>query len=391
MVDCPRCGESVEADDTHCSNCRTDLRARGARPGDVILVLDRGLVQFGKLVLSVLGIFLVIGAFVVGFDLNKLVHEMHERRAELAVAREQISNMTRETKQSVSQLSQSVGQAEQRVAAAAAELERRVEDAKVQVDDLKAKVAEADGAIKIIRSARARVEVAVSGILNLSAERIATIEAQTTVEVPKEPAVPNSAKLFPTGTILKYAFVDQASAEIKKVVEDAIGEWEKYANLEFRFVSDPKIAEIRIGLKRGNGSWSFVGRDALNVPVSSPTMNFGWDITEPRHRDTAISEFGHVLGFRNEHQNPRNGIVWDEKAVYAHYSQAPNNWPDQTTELNVLRKLRVEEYPCTRSYDPDSIMMFPFPSGLTVDGAAITPKPGLSESDKACAREMYPR
>ncbi len=390
MADCPRCGESVQIDDTRCANCGTDLRARGARPGDVILVLDRGLVQFGKLVLAVLAIFLVFGAFVFGLDLKNLVHEMQERRTELATAEEQIGTATRETETSVTRLSDQVTEAEQKIAAATAELERRLDDARMQVDDLKAKVAEAEAAMRSIRSARARVEVAVSDILNLSADRIAAIEARVTAGVTLAPAVRRSEKLFVAGSNIPYAFVDEASDEVKQAVEDAIGEWEKYANLNFFYVSDPMDAVIRIGLKRGDGSWSYVGRDVVEIPVGTPTMNFGWDITAAGGRDTALSEFGHVLGFPNEHQNPKDGIVWDEEAVYIRYSLPPNSWPREIIFNNILRKLPPDQYPCSRPYDPDSIMMYSFPPGLTADGAAITPKPGLSASDKACAREMYP-
>ena len=288
-------------------------------------------------------------------------------------------------KKNISLLSQAVTKAERNAEIATAELIQRVKDANAQVGNLKAKVAEAEEAIKRIRSAKATVEVAVSDFLNLSADRLAAIEKQTTIETPTERTSVGRARLFVNGTKLGYAFVDEASVEVKKVVADAVSEWEKYANLDFRLVGDPKDAEIRIGLKQGDGSWSFVGTDTLNIPIYSPTMNFGWDITDSRQSDTVISEFGHVLGFPNENQNPRDGIIWNEEAVYKYFSQVPNRWSRESTEHNILRKLQIDDYPCSRSYDPNSIMMNSFPSGLTADGAAITPKPGLSESDKALA------
>lgn len=38
----------------------------------------------------------------------------------------------------------------------------------------------------------------------------------------------------------------------------------------------------------------------------------------------AVHEMGHTLGFRDEHQRPYAGIVWDEQAVYA--VPEPGDW-----------------------------------------------------------------
>jgi len=68
-------------------------------------------------------------------------------------------------------------------------------------------------------------------------------------------------------------------------------------------------------------------------------MNFGWDLTTPYGRDTALHEIGHTLGFPHEHQNPNAGIVWDEDAVLDYFRGPPNNWNDQQINWNILRKL----------------------------------------------------
>ena len=414
MPQCPRCKEDVARDAAFCENCGTDLRARGARPGDVILVLDRGLIQFGKFALALLGMFLVVGAFVFGFDLENLVSEMGERRAEMDAARQQVATATDQAEVAVAALNDKLTSAETDIADATTRLEARLADSKVQIDelktkvaeaetqvsDIKAKVSEAESALRRIRAAREKAEVVVADLLDLSGEQVAAIErraaseletAEVTLGPPATADRLHSDKLFEPGQTLSYAFLGTASNDVKRLIAEALAEWAAHANLDFRLVEKPADAIIRIGLRRGEGSWAYLGRDALIVPSDAPTINFGWDVARPGQQQTVLSEFGHTIGFPNEHQNPNNGIVWNEEAVYRHFTSPPNNWSREQVYFNILRKLPPEDYPCSREFDPNSIMMFPIPAGLTADGAAITPEPGLSDSDKACAREMYPR
>ena len=152
-------------------------------------------------------------------------------------------------------------------------------------------------------------------------------------------------------------------------------------------------AEIRIGYAR-DGSWSYVGREILDIPVNERTMSFGW----PLDRDdygltTAIHEIGHTLGMPHEHQNPFAGIVWDEDAVYGYLGGPPNNWPRETTFNNVLRKIDAAEV-AGSNWDPDSIMEYQFPAGLIIEPAAyhngIFPPGTLSPLDKTWAKTWYP-
>jgi hypothetical protein len=346
-------------------------------------------VLFGKFSLALLGLFLVFGVFVFGFDLRDLVDEMRDRRLELAEVRDEVAAATDQTEETVKKLKTNVAEAEKSIADATAGLEMRLADAEAQVTDLKGKVAEAESALSRIRLVRERVEVAVANIIELSGNQIATIQAQ----VVSETSVPDSLrsqKLFTPGQTITYAFLDTPSDDQRRVIDAALVEWRRYANLVFEPVNDARQAIVRVAFREGQGSWAFLGRDALNVPPGSPTINFGWDITQVDQQKTILSEFGHVLGFPNEHQNPNNGIEWDEDAVLRHFTGPPTFWSRDQVYQNILRKIDPEDYPCSRDFDPNSIMMYAFPAGLTKSGAAITPDPGLSESDKACAREMYP-
>src|SRR5262245_606053 len=79
----------------------------------------------------------------------------------------------------------------------------------------------------------------------------------------------------PTPLPLKVAFLDGSTALQKKVIRAAC-EWMEYAHIEFFFGEPADVSEIRISFRAGDGSWSYVGTDALGIPKAKPTMNYGW-------------------------------------------------------------------------------------------------------------------
>jgi hypothetical protein len=199
-------------------------------------------------------------------------------------------------------------------------------------------------------------------------------------------------------TVIHYYFFNQPAswrgkpAELE-IVRKAFKKWKGLGiGLEFKEVDSPDEAEVRIGFLRGDGAWSYLGRDVLNYGASERTMNFGWNISDDI--DTAIHEIGHTLGFPHEHQNPFAGIEWDEEAVYAALAQPPNNWSRGTTWWNIIRKINPDEVQGSR-WDPNSIMHYPFEPGLILKPEQYTdtglwPAPGLSKADKEWALTLYP-
>jgi len=163
----------------------------------------------------------------------------------------------------------------------------------------------------------------------------------------------------------------------------------------FEEVDEIEAAEIRIGFLEGDGAWSYLGRDSIDIPGQHErTMNFGWDMDDDRRGvDVAVHEIGHALGFPHEHQNPFSGIVWNEEAVYDYFSGSPNFWSREDTFHNVLRKLPAPTVEGS-DWDPDSIMHYGFGPGLILEPAAyrngLEPALGLSEADKEEVRRFYP-
>src|SRR5262245_17319860 len=112
-------------------------------------------------------------------------------------------------------------------------------------------------------------------------------------------AVVNSKK-WTNGSTLRCRFLD-GSAKMQKKVEAFAHQWEQHANLRFRFVTSGQ-AEIRISFFADSGSWSAVGRDALNTsyfPLHQPTMNYGWlrdNTDDDEYSRVVLHEFGHAIG-----------------------------------------------------------------------------------------------
>ncbi|WP_329048710.1 M12 family metallopeptidase [Streptomyces violaceus] len=228
-------------------------------------------------------------------------------------------------------------------------------------------------------------------------------------------ALASGRRMWVNGTVLHYWFFDgdtdasvipvpgrgmtrrvswAGAEEQRDVVRACFREWQGLgAGISFAEVDDRSEAELRIGFQLGDGSWSAVGRDALLAGRHERTMNFGWDLTAPGERGTALHEIGHALGMLHEHQSPFAGIHWDDEAVYAELAGPPHHWGRERTHYNILRKLDPDEANGS-VWDPQSIMEYPFSSGLVLEPeqyrAGLNPPGTLSAADKEFVLRWYP-
>lgn len=198
-------------------------------------------------------------------------------------------------------------------------------------------------------------------------------------------------KLWSPGRALRIRFLD-GDPVVQKKVADVARKWLEVVNLQFDF-GEHTAAEIRISF-RAAGSWSYIGTDALTIKdPKQPTMNFGW--LTPRsaaqeYNRVVLHEFGHALGMGHEHLNPMGGIPWNEPAVFEFYRRT-NSWDEATTRLNVLNKYKEQEIEATQ-FDPNSIMLYPVPAELTLNGFAVPwSNSQLSPKDKEFMRQKYPK
>ena len=107
---------------------------------------------------------------------------------------------------------------------------------------------------------------------------------------------------------------------------------------------------------------------------------------------TAAHEFGHAIGLAHEHQNPAGGIQWNEQIVIREMAKSPNLWDEQTTRHNILRKYSADQLNGT-AFDPESIMLYFFPSSWTLNGIGTKANDVLSRIDKdfIAGAKMYPK
>lgn len=244
---------------------------------------------------------------------------------------------------------------------------------------------ELDSERMVRRRLRQQMIEAAGGAAKLKADGVAHVTRMALV----------SSKQWPDGTTLRCRFLD-GSKKMKAKVKAIALEWQKYADVKLKFVSKGD-AEIRISFYADNGSWSAVGRDALNTsyfPVHQPTMNYGWlrdDTDDQEYHRVVTHEFGHALGCIHEHQSPKFDRVWDVAAVMKYFQGPPNYWGPDEIKSNVIDKYSPKGIAAT-NFDPDSVMLYAFDGALFADGKGPTNEnTQLSPTDIQMIGRMYPK
>ena len=192
-----------------------------------------------------------------------------------------------------------------------------------------------------------------------------------------------------TGRTLNIGFYD-ADFRVKEKVIKYAREWEKYANIKFNFIDDVNQADIRISFVTG-GSWSYIGTIALVIDKDKPTMNYGWltpDTPNDEYSRVVIHEFGHMLGLVHEHMHPEAGIPWDKEKTYDYYANL--GWDKEQVDRNLFARYSRDKTQYSE-HDPDSIMHYPVPKELTIDGSfEVGYNRVLSDMDKYYVQQLYP-
>ena len=195
---------------------------------------------------------------------------------------------------------------------------------------------------------------------------------------------------WPNGSKIKVSLNGGTAALRKKVVAYA-SDWERYANIDFQFVTNDKSATIRVGFAK-DGHWSVLGTYARQVASGKTTMNLGLTSSSS---DTEISrvtlhEFGHALGMIHEHSHPLAAIPWDKPKVYAYYAGPPNNWSKAEVDFNLFEKYSKDQTNFS-AYDKSSIMHYPVDEKMTIGTYSVGWNTVLSATDKTFIASVYPK
>lgn len=253
----------------------------------------------------------------------------------------------------------------------------------------------------------------------------------------------------PNGTtILKVAFLDEISADLRSFIIEYANEWSKHCNVKFvPFHASSADITIRIKFsdlgsipnnadnkyyftqtkpgyiaqgysKVGAGNFLvntyytcmafFRGIGTMNLQLDNTFKKMAsYNLRTQFHlKHTILHEFGHALGFEHAHFHPefQNRII-DRDALYKLYEQS--GIPMGVVDQNIFGKKQFGDWNSGESYsstfDNKSIMNYTIPFSFyeiappyiwrqilanPEDGIEITDR--LSEDDKLVARKKYP-
>lgn len=194
-----------------------------------------------------------------------------------------------------------------------------------------------------------------------------------------------------TGVLtLGVKFLDTTDAGLKSKILAHMNAWADQG-CAVRFAESNANATVRIARTRGQGYWSYLGTDLLNIPQSQPTMNldsFTLNTPEGEYRRVVRHETGHTLGFPHEHMRGVLVSLLDPARTVAYFTRT-QGWSAQEVQDQVLTPLSEASLMGTPA-DQDSVMCYQIPGECTRNGRPIPGGADVNPTDAAFAARLYP-
>lgn len=212
-------------------------------------------------------------------------------------------------------------------------------------------------------------------------------------------------KLWDAGDTLTACFMGGSPdlraffVEVGKTWDDAISVNFDYGDPPgYRDCANSNASRIRISFEQ-DGSWSYVGTDALSIPSNEATLNIAApaNLASANRRKlggTILHELGHALALKHEHQSPESDCETELNWPLVYAALSANGWDQNTIDRNMRQfvsspRLRVSEY------DRESIMHYSLPVQWFIKGPDsscwVARNDDVSAQDLAAAAEAYPQ
>ena len=195
----------------------------------------------------------------------------------------------------------------------------------------------------------------------------------------------------PGGVQLTVSFLDDPPEELRRRILSHMNAWSDCANVAF--TETQQQGEVRIARTPGDGYWSYLGTDILEIPLDEPTMNldsFTMQTEEKEYCRVVRHEAGHTLGFVHEHVR-RELVARIDRDKAIEYFRIHYDWPASMTEAQVLTPIEELSLLGTSTADARSIMCYQLPGEITIDGKPIIGGVDIDRDDRALAGKLYPR
>ena len=194
------------------------------------------------------------------------------------------------------------------------------------------------------------------------------------------------------GVKLSVSFLDNPSQALRSKLLAHMNAWRTVGHANVSFTEVPSGGQVRIARNEGDGYWSYLGTDVLQIPANEPTMNldsFSEGTPDSEFYRVVRHETGHTLGWPHEHLRQELVSLLDRAKTIAYFGRN-QGWNEQTVIDQVLTPLDPASIRATTHADSTSIMCYDISGECTMSGEPIPGGVDIDAADAAFAASQYP-